>query len=417
MLRKLIALTLTLTLLAGAALATEVAEAPVRVFVDARIVTKVLDEGQVVAGVRIEWDAPFTAGELTTASFVVNGYTIVALYVNEDGAWHHAETAGRYVFLEFEDPAGIGTGTHNTLQYKDGGNVLRDLTIDVQCLYDMNLYAVKGYIHTEIDDYLALSETAGDYTTDYRLFVPKGWEGEKLPLVIWLHGAGERGSDNYAQLAANRGALNFSDAEAQASHPSFVLAPQAHETGWDEPALANINNVVLGLIENYNVDASRIYVAGCSMGGRGSKALVLAYPDMIAGALVTANASFSDDEAELKAFAEVPMWLMTASDDSGGEAGATLAANVEVIEGLGIGIISYLGDDGLNGFLRGQEAVEDVRRVTSAAEGTGANMIASTYIVGTVLPAAHWSWMAATDNEAVRDWLFAQLNEAPYTGQ
>jgi predicted peptidase len=97
------------------------------------------------------------------------------------------------VFLEFEDPAGIGTGTHNTLQYKDGGNVLRDLTIDVQCLYDMNLYAVKGYIHTEIDDYLALSETAGDYTTDYRLFVPKGWEGEKLPLVIWLHGAGERG--------------------------------------------------------------------------------------------------------------------------------------------------------------------------------------------------------------------------------
>jgi predicted peptidase len=86
MLRKLIALTLTLTLLTGAALATEVAEAPVRVFVDARIVTKVLDEGQVVAGVRIEWDAPFTAGELTTASFVVNGYTIVALYVNEDGA-------------------------------------------------------------------------------------------------------------------------------------------------------------------------------------------------------------------------------------------------------------------------------------------------------------------------------------------
>ncbi len=416
MARKMIALALTLMLLLGTALATEATEAPVRTWVDAKIVTKVLDEGQVVAGVRLEWDVPFAAGELTTASFVVNGYTVVGLYVNEDGAWNHAETAGRYVFLVFEDPAGIGTGTHNTLQYKDGGNVLRDLTLDVQSLYDMNLYSAKGYIHTEIDGYAALSKTADGCTTDYRLFVPAGWEDEKLPLVIWLHGAGERGSDNFAQLAANRGALNFSDDEAQAAHPCFVLAPQAHETGWDEFALANINSVVLGLIENFNVDPSRIYVAGCSMGGRGAKSLILAYPDMIAGALVTANSSFSDDEAELRAFAAVPMWLITGADDGGGTAGETLAANVELIEGLGINIISYLGDDGLNGFLRGRAAMEDVRRVMEAAEATGARMIASTYITGTVIPAAHWSWMAATDNQAVRDWLFAQVNEAPYAG-
>lgn len=418
MLRKWIALALTLMLLTGVAFATEVAdETPAPTLVDAKIITKVLDEGQVVAGVRLEWDAPFTAGALTTASFAVNGYTIIGLYVNEDGIWKHAAAAGNYVFLEFEDPAGIGTGTHNTLQYKDGGNVLRDLTIDIQSFYDMNLYTAKGYIHNEIDDYLALSETTGGDTTDYRLFIPEGWEDEKLPLVIWLHGAGERGSDNFAQLAANRGALNFSDAEAQAAHPCFVLAPQAHETGWDEFALANINQITLGLIENFNVDAARIYVAGCSMGGRGSKALVLAYPDMIAGALVTANASFSDDEGELMAFAEVPMWLITAADDSGGEAGATLAANVEVIEGLGINILSCLGEEGLNGFLRGQEAVADVWRIIDAAEAAGANMIASTYIVGTVLPAAHWSWMAATDNEAVRGWLFSQVNEVPYMGE
>jgi predicted peptidase len=412
----MMALALTVTLLLGTALATEAAEAPVWTCVDAKIVTKVLDEGQVAAGVRVEWDAPFAAGELTTASFAVNGYSVVGLYVSEDGAWNHAETAGRYAFLVFEDPASIGTGTRNTLQYKDGGNVLRDLTVDIQCFYDMNLYSAKGYIHTEIDKYMALSETAGDCTTQYRLFIPVGWANEKLPPVIWLHGAGERGSDNFALLAANRGALNFSDDEAQAAHLRFVLAPQARETGWDEFALANIISVVLGLIENFNVDLSRIHVAGCSMGGRSSKALILAYPDMIAGALITANSSFSDDEAELRAFAEVPMRLITDSDDGGGTAGETLAANVRLIEGHGINVVSFLGDDGLNGFLCGQAAA-DVRRVTNTVEAAGARMIASAYITGTVIRAALWSWMAATDNRAVRDWLFAQVNESPYTGE
>ena len=140
-------------------------EAPTPAFVDAVIVTKVLDEGQVVAGVRLEWDLEFAAGALTTSSFAVNGYTIIGLYVNNDGAWKHAETSGKYVFLEFEDPVGIGTGTHNTLQYKDGHNLLRDLTIDVQSLYDMNLYAAKGYIHYEVDDYLTAVETNNDYAT------------------------------------------------------------------------------------------------------------------------------------------------------------------------------------------------------------------------------------------------------------
>lgn len=417
MLKKLIAIVLSLMLLIGAAFATQTTEeGRAAACVDATIITKVIDEGQIVAGVRLEWDTPFAAGALTTDSFAINGYTIVGLYVNENGAVNHAETSGRYVFLTFEDPVGIGCGTHNTLQYKDGGNVLRDLTLDIQSFYDMNLYTAEGYIHYEIDDYLALSETNDDYATDYRLFVPEGWEKTSLPLVIWLHGAGERGSDNYAQLAANRGALNFSDSAAQAAHPCFVLAPQAHETGWDAFALANINAVVLDLIANYHVDAARIYVSGCSMGGRGSKALMVAYPDMIAGSLITANSSFSDDETELRIFSEIPIWLITAADDSNGEAGATLAANVGLIEEMGINLISYLDNDGLNGFLRGQEARADVQRVIDAAEATGANMIASTYIVGTVLPYAHWSWMAATDNAAVRDWLFAQVNGAPYTG-
>ncbi|MGI6240067.1 MAG: hypothetical protein ACOYI5_10630 [Christensenellales bacterium] len=419
--KRLFALILSILMLTGVALATDAtepeAELPAPVFVDATIVTKVIDEGQIVTGVRLEWDIEFLAGQLTTSSFAVNGYTIIGLYINNDGVWKHAETAGKYVFLEFEEPAGIGTGTYNTLQYKEGSNLLRDLTIDIQCFYDMNLYTATGYIHTEVDDYLALSETNDDYTTPYRLFIPEGWENASLPLVIWLHGGGERGDNNHSQLAANRGALNFSDVDAQAQNPCFVLAPQAQSTGWDGESLVNIESIVRSLIDDYNIDGARIYVSGCSMGGSGSKSLMYAYPDMIAASLVTANGRFTDVEEEIQILSEIPVWLITAADDSGGAAGETVAENVEFIRSLGYNLVAFLDNDGLNGFLRGEDAAIDARRVIEAAEAADSIMLVSTYKVGTVLPAAHWSWMAATDNTAVHDWLFSQVNEAPYPAQ
>lgn len=416
--KKLIALLLGLMMLMTVAVAEETAEeAPTPAFVDAVIVTKVLDEGQVIAGARLEWDLEFAAGALTVANFSVTGFTVIGLYVNNDGVWKHAETSGKYVFLEFEEPVGIGTGTYNTLQYTSGHNLLRDRSLDIQCTYDMNLYTATGYIHYEVDDYLSAVETNNDYATPYRLYVPEGWEGQSLPLVIWLHGGGERGDNNIAQVAANRGALNFSDATAQAAHPCFVLAPQAQDTGWDEPALYNVNSIVMQLIDEYGIDASRIYVSGCSMGGAGSKSLMYAYPDMIAGSVITANGSFTDDPAQLAILAEIPVWLITSADDSGGEAWISVAANVELIESLDYSVLAFLDNDGLNGFLRGQDAVNDVQKVVDAAAAADYDFIVSTFKVGTVLPAAHWSWMSATDNAAVRDWLFSQVNDAPYAGE
>jgi predicted peptidase len=64
-------------------------------------------------------------------------------------------------------------------------------------------------------------------TLPYRLFKVKNPEaGVKYPLILFLHGAGERGGDNTAQLMANAGATVWATDAHQAKHPAYVIAPQ-----------------------------------------------------------------------------------------------------------------------------------------------------------------------------------------------
>lgn len=59
---------------------------------------------------------------------------------------------------------------------------------------------------------------------NYRLLFPDADPGRKYPLVIFLHGAGERGNDNDAQL--KWGVMNFATDEMMSMYPAFVIAPQ-----------------------------------------------------------------------------------------------------------------------------------------------------------------------------------------------
>ena len=88
--------------------------------------------------------------------------------------------------------------------------------------------------------------TAGSYrspsgeTMQYRLFVPPGYDAsQRYPIVLWLHGAAGRGSDNFSQLSGGNfaGSHIWTTAENQAKYHAFVLAPQVDVTkGWARPA-------------------------------------------------------------------------------------------------------------------------------------------------------------------------------------
>lgn len=262
-------------------------------------------------------------------------------------------------------------------------------------------------------------------TLNYRLFVPDNATDEPLPLVVFLHGIGERGNNNITQLLANRSALEWATPEAQAQNPCIVFAPQcppdttwAVNVGTDEApvyrssyALKNVKNVIDELIREYNIDTTRIYGTGLSMGSMGIWTLSMENPTLFAAQLNVCGANVYSDE-QASRIVNKPIWGIVAVDD--GTIPINMRAITDQFERLGGKVVRRIDDKGWTGFLRGKEALEQALEQISEAKASGANILYTEYIAGTVVPFAHWSWMATYSNSAIRDWLFSHKAEVPY---
>lgn len=144
---------------------------------------------------------------------------------------------------------------------------------------------------------------SGD-SLQYRLLRPEVEKsGQKYPLILFLHGAGERGSDNEKQLT--HGGQMFLNPVNREKHPAFVLMPQCPEEGYwaylsrpvsfvpaempVEQEMAPILRTVKELLDTYlalpQVDKSRIYIIGLSMGGMGTFDMAIRYPEVFAAAV------------------------------------------------------------------------------------------------------------------------------------
>ena len=114
---------------------------------------------------------------------------------------------------------------------------------------------------------------------NYLLHLPSGCEkdsNKKWPLILFLHGAGERGSNIWA--VATHGPPRI--ATTNAAFPFIVVSPQCPEgEHWqNEPLLGLLDDI----IKKYPVDTGRIYLTGLSMGGYGTWDLGLAHPEKFA---------------------------------------------------------------------------------------------------------------------------------------
>lgn len=188
------------------------------------------------------------------------------------------------------------------------------------------------------------AETFGDL--NYRLLTPKGFspgtsggatdaapddatDGEKYPLVVFLHGSGERGDDNTAQLT--HAAIEFLRPDRRDAFPAFVVFPQCPkdgrwvETPWDlksgfkafpeapsEP-MADVLDLVDDLVQRYPVDGNRVYVAGLSMGGQGAWFAAAMKPKSFAAMIAVCGGG---DPSWADRYAGIPVWVFHGSADT-----------------------------------------------------------------------------------------------------
>jgi predicted peptidase len=163
----------------------------------------------------------------------------------------------------------------------------------------------------------------------YRLLGPKSiTPGTRYPLVIFLHGAGERGNDNPSQLKYFP--TWMAEQSARQAHPCFVLAPQCRdEQKWVDVDWSKIEStpqsptptvdmlaVIAALedtLQREPIDPARIYLTGLSMGGYGSWDLAARMPDRFAAVLPICGGG---DEATAAKIKDLPIWCFHGDADT-----------------------------------------------------------------------------------------------------
>ncbi|MBV4357573.1 GDSL-type esterase/lipase family protein [Pinibacter aurantiacus] len=170
-----------------------------------------------------------------------------------------------------------------------------------------------------------------DHVLPYRLYKPAAQKGEKYPLVLFMHGAGERGVDNRKQF------LRFSCTKFWEKYPCYVLAPQCPERkDVDSDAGAVWVHTPFGaqshsmqkeptwpmqlsfelldrIIKENNIDRDRIYITGLSMGGFATWEMLQRHPELFAAGIPICGGG---DTAFAGKLSRVPLWVFHGDADS-----------------------------------------------------------------------------------------------------
>jgi len=176
-----------------------------------------------------------------------------------------------------------------------------------------------------------------DDTLRFRILYPADFdETRAYPLLLFLHGAGERGHDNKAQLV--HGSHLFADSTHRRNFPAIVAFPQCPKNDYwakvevtrneatnnrtfgflPEEAPTHSMSLVMAWLSNMTqqpyVDENRIYVGGLSMGGMGTFDIVTRMPRMFAAAFPICGGS--DPDAAYRYARQVPFWIFHGDADN-----------------------------------------------------------------------------------------------------
>ncbi len=247
-----------------------------------------------------------------------------------------------------------------------------------------------------------------DHVLRYNLFVPED-TAEPLPLVVFMHDMGSVSEETDATLRQGIGALVWADEAEQKKRPCFVLAPQYSEkSAFDDYTVGWAAEATIQLIEalcsEYNIDRTRIYGTGQSMGTMMLCELLITHPRFFAGCFLTAG---QWDPERMAAIRDEHVWIMVSEHD--GRAFPIMGACMAAIEKAGGRVARGHVD------ARADEAAKarfckDVLAQNAPIQFTWLDGDSVLLPGAHIFPAVHhmstWKW--AYLFEPIRAWLFEQ---------
>lgn len=321
-------------------------------------VTKVLvDAGQTISG-----EIPADAFEVSVTrydhrlevSYLEEGKRRVtdAYVCDENG--DKAES-GTYIALELAYGPNITLG--NALNYANGSNAWidceyeivqeKDIILGEQVLSGLVAEECTEIMKPEVEKFQIGSGTYDDIEFSYAHYEPET-NGEKKPLIVWLHGGGEGGGEDATiPISANKAVSFASDEIQEYFGGAYVLVPQC-PTFWMEGMDEEGNSVfeqmgmsredflaqiggngtslyeegVFELIEDYvsthsDIDTNRIYLGGCSNGGYLTMLILRDHPDYFAAGFPVCEVLFDTliTEEDINTYRDQAIWFVLASTD------------------------------------------------------------------------------------------------------
>ena len=163
---------------------------------------------------------------------------------------------------------------------------------------------------------------AGDYSVDYMYYSPvKSGDTKKYPLVVWVHGLGD---GNYPGEQIEKNYMAFwASSEFQSRFGNvdgaFIIAARSREelgNSWENSMIYPLRAAIDDFIakNKNNVDLSRIYIGGYSMGGKMVYKMAVAYPEMFA-AIFPICPAWSPSKTQFELIKDIPVWLTSSKKD------------------------------------------------------------------------------------------------------
>ncbi|KJL27887.1 alpha/beta hydrolase-fold protein [Microbacterium oxydans] len=148
-------------------------------------------------------------------------------------------------------------------------------------------------------------------TLRYLVHLPEDYDADpdrRWPLVLFLHGAGERGSD------LDRAALHGPPRLADAGHefPFVLVTPQCAESSQWVAELSTLSGLLDEVVAAHRIDSARISVTGLSMGGYGTWSMAVRYPDRFAAIAPICGGLWLQSAAPIRS---LPVWAFHGDAD------------------------------------------------------------------------------------------------------